>query len=167
MRYSIYNIQYSTHLMKYALKSIINEKRRKFSENSNNTKYAHEMQTNHHTAYKAYFMATTGEKATTAYQHLFITGTTTVVLTQVFTPALLRTHSFVYIFAVHEASKPTSRYFYGRSPPPSNLPLPPFSLPFPAAKRPFLYNNYVIQDPVAGRHTAQRACKVFRTDSTL
>jgi len=61
MRYSIYNIQYSTHLMKYALKSIKNEKRRKFSENSNNTKYAHEMQTNHHTAYKAYFMATTGE----------------------------------------------------------------------------------------------------------
>ena len=112
MRYSIYNIQYSTLLMKYALKyalkSIINEKRRKFSENSNNTKYAiynyaimqdtvtdvkHQKSTHmrpvglsrnadkssqemmkhsHHTVrpvYKAYFMATTGEKATAAYQH--------------------------------------------------------------------------------------------------
>jgi len=76
--------------MKYALKSIKNEKRRKFSENSNNTKYAHEMQTNHHTAYKAYFMATTGEKATTAYQHLFITGTTTVVLTQIYCRLIMR-----------------------------------------------------------------------------
>jgi len=41
------------------------------------------MKHSHHTAYKA-FLATTGEKATAAYQHLFITGTTTVVLTQVY-----------------------------------------------------------------------------------
>ena len=49
------------------------------------------MKHSHHTVYKAYFMATTGEKATTAYQHLFITGTTTVVLTQVYCRLIMRT----------------------------------------------------------------------------
>ena len=47
------------------------------------------MKHSHHTAYKAY-LATTGEKATAAYQHLFITGTTTVVLTQVYCRLIMR-----------------------------------------------------------------------------